>query len=504
VPDDSLTHAELRTRTMRGLRWVVVARPIGEVLLVGSMVVLAHLISPAEFGRYAIAAIAGSIAVIPLAGVSAALVQRPSASREHLQAGFALALLIGLALVAITLVAASLIVVPLYGARTAEFVRLASPLCFIAAAGAVPSARLQRRLAIKRFSIIELSSTLVRVSATVGMALAGLNGFSLVLGWLAGELVELGLLWASAPAPAPRLRRAPTKELLSFGAPASFAAASWFGFRNCDYAIIGARLGALPTGLYFRAYTLGVEYQKKVSSVMNTVGFPALSRTQNREEMEALRVWMVRTLTLVLFPLLALLAIEAPVLVPWLFGHRWAPAVVPTQILAVGGASTLVIDTAGASLMASGRARAVMGFGWGHFCVYAVAVFLVAPFGITAVAVAAATVHTLFLLVAYVLMLHGPGEQPLRCLWHDIMPALVSCVAPVALALPASVVLRNADVAAVPYVAVVSLIGITAYLVTLRVGFPSSLDSLRRFARQLLPHLHRPRLTRRLATVDTP
>ena len=34
---------------------------------------------------------------------------------------------------------------------------------------------------------------------------------------------------------------------------------SWVGFSNVDYAIIGARLGALRTGLYFRAYTLAVE-----------------------------------------------------------------------------------------------------------------------------------------------------------------------------------------------------------------------------------------------------
>ena len=484
---DSLAPAEVRARTLRGLRWVVIARPMGEVILLGSMVVLAHLIAPAEFGRYAVAAIAGSIALIPVAGVSAALVQRPEISREHLQAGFALALAIGVSLVAVTLLAASAIVVPLYGHRTAEFVRLCSPLCLIVAAGAVPSALLQRRLAIRRSSVIELCSTLVRVGATIGLAVAGFNGLALVLGWLAGELVELILLWASARPPLPRLRRTPTRELLGFGFPASLAAASWLGFRNCDYAIIGARLGALPTGLYFRAYTLGVEYQKKVSNVMNTVGFPALARTESLHDREVLRGQIVRMLTIVLFPLLVLLAIEAPVLVPWLFGHRWAPAVVPTQILAVGGASTLVIDTAGAALMASGRARAVMGFGWGHFVGYALAVFVVAPLGITAVAIAAAVVHTMFLLVAYVLMLQGTGEQPFKRLWHDIEPATVSCVAPAAAAIPTSILLLNAHVPAVPYVAAVSCVGISAYLLVLRLCFPASLESLRRFAAHFLP-----------------
>jgi lipopolysaccharide exporter len=487
VSDDTLSDDQLRARTLRGLRWVVIARPMGEVILLASTVVLARLISPGEFGHFAVAAIAGSIAVIPLAGVSAALVQRPDVSPQHLQSGFALALLIGLTLVAVTLVAASAVVVPLYGERTAEFVRLVSPLCLITAVGAVPSALLQRRLAIRRFSLIELLGTLVRVSASIAMAVAGLNGLALVLGWLAGEVVEMSLMWASARPPLPMLRRGPTKELLSFGLPASLAAASWFGFRNCDYAIIGARLGAVPTGLYFRAYTLGVEYQKKVSNVMNTVGFPTLARTETAEQREALRGRMVRMLTIVLFPLLVLLAIEAPVLVPWLFGHRWAPAVVPTQILAVGGASTLVIDTAGAALMASGRARAVMGFGWGHFSAYALAVFLVAPFGITAVAVAAAVVHTLFLLVAYALMLRGSDQRPLPRLWDDVKPAIVSCVAPTLCALPTSAVLRSAHVAAVPYLTAVSIVGASAYLMALRIWFPDSSRSLTRFVRHLLP-----------------
>jgi O-antigen/teichoic acid export membrane protein len=382
-------------------------------------------------------------------------------------------------------------------------VRLAAPLCFLVAVGAVPSAMLQRRLAIRRSSMIELASTLVRVGASIGLAVAGLNAVALVLGWLAGELLEMALLWASVPPPLPRLRRAPTRELLSFGGPASLAAASWFGFRNCDYAILGARLGPVPTGFYFRAYTLGVEYQKKVSNVMNSVGFPALARSQSAAEREQLRERMVRLLTVILFPLLVLLAVEAPVLVPWLFGHRWMPAVVPTQILAVGGASTLVIDTAGAALMASGRSRAVMGYGWGHFSVYALTVFFVAPFGIEDVAIAAAAVHTAFLLVAYVLMLQGSGVNPLGRLWHDVKPAVISCLAPALTAAPLSLELRQSHVGPAAYVAAVSAVGGAAYLLALGVCFPESLRSLTRFVGHLLPANPLRRVSRRLAPAGT-
>jgi lipopolysaccharide exporter len=503
APGDSLTPEELQAKTLHGLRWTVIGRPATQVLLLGSMIVLARLVPPVEFGRFAVAAIVGSVAGIPIAGVGAALVQRRTVSREHLQAGFALALLTGLALAALTLVAATTIVAPLVDAKTAELVRLSAPLCLIVAAGTVPSALLQRRLAIRRLSVVNFIGALVRVAASIWMALAGLGAFALVLGVMAGELLETCVMWAWAPAPAPRLRRGPTRELWSYGRPASLAAASWVGFLNCDYAIVAARLGALQAGLYFRAYTIGVEYQKKVSVVMTTVGFPVLARTRDAGELAVLRARMVRLLTTVLFPLLVLLAVEAPVLIPWLYGHRWEAAVVPTQILALGGASTLVIDAAGSTLMASGRPRALLGFGWAHFGAYGLAVLIVAPLGIVAVALAAAVVHTLFLLVAYVLLMHGSRERPLRRLWDDIEPAVVCCAALAAVAVPASLALTDARVAPVPYLAVVSLLGGAGYLLSLRICFPASLQSLRSFAGRLMPRNPLRGVTQRLAPADT-
>ena len=87
--------------------------------------------------------------------------------------------------------------------------------------------------------------------------------------------------------------------------------------------------------------------------------------------MDAFRGRMSQMLALILFPLLALLAILAPVLVPWLYGSQWKPAVTPTQLLVIGGAATLLINAVGVVFQAGGRKRALMGYGWGHFTVYA-------------------------------------------------------------------------------------------------------------------------------------
>ena len=503
VTDDSLSIGDVRAATLRGLRWIVFTRPASELVSMASMVVCAHLISPAEFGRFAIAVIVGELAFIPSAGVGAALVQRPQMSREHLEAGFALALLTGLALVAFTFVAATVIVVPVFGARTAELVRLSTPAFFIAAASTVPAALLQRRLEFRRLGVIDIVGSAAAASVSIGLAVAGFNGVALVFGVLAGGLIGTILMWSWAPPPVPRLRRGPVREVLGYGGPAALAAVSWIGFRNCDYAIVGARLGALSAGLYFRAYTLGVEYQKKVSKVLSSVAFPMLARTGSSGDMDELQTRIVRLLTLVLFPLLALLAILAPVLVPWLFGRPWAGAVVPTQILAVGGAATLVIDAAGAKIMAAGRPRALLGYGWAHFAAYGTTVFIVAPLGLTAVAVGAAVVHGLFLIVAYVLMLHGSDEKPLRRLWADVAPATVASAALVAVAGPVGLALSRAHMSTVPYLAAVSLTAAAAYLVTLRGLFPGSLRSLQTFVMRILPQRLVRGTTKRLAPAST-
>jgi O-antigen/teichoic acid export membrane protein len=510
MSDESLSSGDLRAATLRGLRWAVLSRPIVELLNLASIVVLARLVAPADFGRYAVALIVADLGSVTGMGINTALVQRKAVTREHLQAGLFMAICSGLVLVGLIVAAARIVVEPIYGARTAGLVLLIAPLAFLTAANNVPVAILQRRLEFRRLSAITVLISVATVATSVPLAVAGMNGVALVLGAVAGFAVATVVLWAWTRPPPPRLRRAAARELLSYGGPASLAAVGWVGFRNCDYAIVGARLGALQAGFYYRAYTVAVEYQKKVSALMDMLGFPLLSRAGSVDEQRMLRGRMVRMETLVLFPALTLLAIVAPVLIPWFFGDQWTSAIVPTQVLAIGGAATLVIDAVGAGLMATGRPRALLGFGWGHFAAYAAAVVMATPFGIVGVAVAAATVHSAFVLVAYVLLLRGDGARGVRLLlgaskelWSDIQPATVSCAATAAIAVPVALGLSSAQFPPLAFMAIVTATSAATYLMALRLIYPSSLRSLGNLVTHVLPARHAKAPPSRLATADT-
>jgi O-antigen/teichoic acid export membrane protein len=467
---DVRTNAELTEATASGVRWTAPIRLITEILLLGSMVVLARLIPPSAFGMFAVAVIVQELAVnVPSEGVGSALVQRRAVERKHLQGGVALSLLIGVALMLATLLVAQAVVRPIFGDETALLVALTAPWCMLGAIAAVPMAILRRRLDFRRLSLLALTQGIVRAVSTILLAaLVGLDGTALVIGGGVGMLAMVALAVGFAPVPLPRWRREAVRDLLSYGGPAMMAAFSWAGFRNGDYAIVGARLGAAQAGFYWRGFQLAVEYQMKFSAMMNQIAFPVLSRAVGADEMFALRRRMVRLLTVVLFPALACLVLLAPVLVPWLFGPAWEPAVLPTQILAGAGASTIVIDAVGAVLMAAGRTRAMLGYGFAHFAVYVGAVLFASSRGLAAVCVAAVSVHVVFVVVAYELMLRDRRERTLRLLWDDISAACLSCVVLLAIAWPVHMALDRTGTAPLLHMLVVCAVACLSYLAALR------------------------------------
>jgi O-antigen/teichoic acid export membrane protein len=483
---DVRTTAELTDASAAGLRWVSIVRVASELLMLGSMVVLARAIPPSAFGAFAIAVIVQELgASIPSEGVGTALVQRDTIDRAHLQAGLAFGLVTGAGFAAVAILLALVVVRPVFGGPTATLVIVSAPFFLLGALAAPPSAVLRRRLDFRRLSLLDLTNTLVRtVTSLVLATVAGLDASALVLGALAGVAAMAVLALVFAPVPLPRWRTRALRDLLPYGGPATLASICWAGFRNGDYAIVGARLGATQAGIYWRGFQIAVEYQSKISVVMTTVAFPVLARTAGTEELLALRRRMVRLLAIVVFPLLAMLVLVAPVAVPWVFGPAWTAAVLPTQILAGAGAATVLIDAVGAVLMATGRARALLGYGIAHFLAYVTVVLFASRWGVTGVCVAAVSVHLVFTVIAYRLLV---SRSALRMLWEDVADAVVACLALAAVAAPVALALAGAGTPAPVHIAIVGLAGAGAYLGALRLRAGEGWDDLSAVVRRVVP-----------------
>jgi len=488
APSGAISRSALKEATFKSLRWATLARISAEAVAMATGVLLAHLVPPDEFGRVAITLVASELALaLANQGAGSALVQRQEVERAHVQATAMLALIVGVALTLATLFLAPLVTTPVFGKQTTQLFQLLSPAFTIAAIGIVPLAMLERELDFRRISMIEVTTVLVGAAASVGYALMGLEAEAYVLGFITGLFVWAALLVVVGPAAFPRWRPRQMREIAAFGLPAGLASMLMVGYGNVDYLIVGARLSAAQIGFYYRGYTLGVQYETKISNIVGRVAFPVYSRTENMDHMRLVRSRVVRINATVIYPILTLFIVIAPEIVPWVFGERWRPAVLPAQILAVAGMARMVNNLTPALVLAAGRPRALLAFNLYRLITLGAAVLLAVPYGLTAVCVTVTGFQLLTVLASYGLMLPRLVGVNLRQLALELGPAITSSGIMLAVVVPLGHALSASSVPGPVTVTVVCALGAPLYLLALRLVSRRTWADLVLLARKVLP-----------------
>jgi O-antigen/teichoic acid export membrane protein len=464
---------------------------LGQGVALVTAVALAHLVSPAGFGHAAVALIFIPLAaILTFEGFASALVQRTSIDENHRQAAVLMSVVGGAALTMILLATVPILWRPVFSAQTAGLVALVSPVFLISGFGTVSRAALWRRLDFQLMTVIDLVS--VSAGQVIGVILAavGLGATAIIIGALAGAAIGTGMMLCAAAEPLPRWHGRSALEIARFGLPAALAGLVQVLFENVDYWILGARLSAYQTGIYYRAFNLGVVYQSKISNVMMQLAFPVYSRLPDRDQMRAMHERAARLHAALIFPLLASLVALAPVLIPFVFGSRWAPAVLPSQLLAVAGMIAAVLTGYPQVMLAVGRPRVLLQFNLVMLATYATAVALAADHGLVVVSTAVVSVYVLILLGAYRFLLGPQLGITIASLVPGLGPAVAGSAALLAVTMPLRMLLSS-QLARPVTIGVVGLVGLVVYASVLRLAFRATWDDVLTLVARVVPVLRR-------------
>jgi PST family polysaccharide transporter len=325
-----------------GLAFVWASAGIGGQVLfqVLALVVLARLLSPAEFGVVSAATIITQLSLILNEfGIGPAIVQRELLTEEDIRVGFTLSCLLAL-LMALGLWLGAPWLGALFQIPELTWVIRAYTLIFLLKGySAVAESLLHRELAFRLLARADTISFSVGY-AGVGIvsAVCGLSYWSLVLAHLSQSAIKAWLvLRYRTHCKDPHFDRANIKAFLHFGVGQSISRLGSYVANQGDSVVVAKFLGVERLGEYGRAGQLVVMPSNQIGAVFDKVLFPTFSLVQGN--MDRFRAAYDKSLTLIAMlglPVSALFFVSARDLTYVMLGENWSNVAEPMKILALG------------------------------------------------------------------------------------------------------------------------------------------------------------------------
>lgn len=329
----------------RGAYFTLAAQAARILLQLLSVVVLARILSPHDYGLLAIVlVVVGLGEIFRDFGLTSASIQAPELSTGQRDNLFWINAAIGVLLTAIMYSLSWAI-----GAVTGEpdLVGISQWLALTFLLNGLATqhrANLMRDLKLRPLAVIDVASSAIALAVAIIAAVAGMGYWALVIQQLVtGVILLLGVVAAGRWWPRRYSRSHPVKQLVNFGW--TLVATNLIGYasRQIDTVLISFRFGTAPLGLYNRAFQLIMTPLTQVRSPLQSVALPVLSRVQQDQPRFEAYVTAAQLALGFLFGIpVAIVAGLAEPAVDIMLGSRWAEAAPLLRMFAIAGILTTV------------------------------------------------------------------------------------------------------------------------------------------------------------------
>jgi PST family polysaccharide transporter len=423
--------ADIARRSARGVAATVTAQGLKFAVQTTATMVLARLLTPADFGLVAmVAAFTGFVGLFKDLGLSIATVQRREINHAQISSLFWTN--VGLSVVLMGVVAmAAPAVAGFYNEPRLMWITIAVGGTFILGGLSTQhTALLQRQMRFEALAAIQVVSLLAGSTAGIVLAWRGAGYWSLVAMSAVTALTDAIMVWSVVrwrPG-RPGIGRG-VIDMLRFGRDVTAFNCLNYLSRNVDNVLIGNAWGPGALGIYSRAYSLLLFPLQQVNAPIAAVAIPALSRLQgNPAQFRRYYCRMVQLIAYVAIPLVMLLAILANEVVLIVLGDQWVDAARIFRIFSLFAMSQSILTTVGWVLASLGRTRRMLALGIVTAVCVVVAFAIGLPWGPVGVAWAGTIAFT-GLVVPNMIVAFENTPVSLADVWESVWrPVVLSCV----------------------------------------------------------------------------
>ncbi len=325
----------------RGAAWMVALRSADRVLGFASMLVLARLLVPADFGLVALGmAVVASLAAFSEFGFDLALIQKQTAERKLYDTAWTLSLLRGILTGGLLLLLAQPYAALMGDERLVVLVSVLALTLALEGFANIGVVEFRKELVFSKEFLYRFSSRLGGVIATVSLAFLWRDYWALVVGQITASSLRLILSYGLHPY-RPRLSLDAWRDLFHFSKWIFLNAILRLASRRAAVFVVGGFLTPVSVGLL----SLSRESTDLVSQAMirpiKQSFFPGFAKLS--KDVAAMREVLLRAygLTVLLtLPLSVGIGLTAGLFVPLAFGANWLETIPIIEILALAAMVT--------------------------------------------------------------------------------------------------------------------------------------------------------------------
>lgn len=326
---------ELRDKTVSGVKWSAIGRfsTQGIGFLIG--LILARLLSPADYGVVGMVGIFFAIAQTFIdSGFGSALIRKNDCTDADYSTAFYFNALVGLLCCLLLSLTAPFIADFFNTPILSDIVVVMSINMFIGSLSIVQGARLTAAIDFKSQAKVSLITTLLSGIIGIAMAYNGYGVWSLVWQGVFANLVRtVLLLFITKWFPKWQFSKESFRYLFNFGSKILTASLLHTIYSNMTTMIIGKYYSARDLGYYSRGESLAALPSTNITEILGSVTYPILSKIQDDDErLIAVYRKYISITSMVIFFGMSLLAALAEPLIITLLTVKWTNSAIFLQV----------------------------------------------------------------------------------------------------------------------------------------------------------------------------
>lgn len=389
-PGEILSSPEhsLERRVGAGSLWIAAEMVGVQGLSILVFSVLAHFITPREFGLMSLSfLLIYSLRWVLSENIALAIIRKATATDLEYTTAFWLTLamsLVGFLVIEV----ASLFVGPLFHTPDiGPILRAMGVILIFMGLARTHETWMTRHFRFRSLAVRSLVGSVIGGIVGIGCAVAHMGVWALVLQQVTLAVASLIALWIATPwRPALAFCQKTSREILKFvGAVTANSAVSVFNDIS-DTALVAIFFGPVSVGLYSFAKRLRLAMQMVATTPVTGASLPALAEAQHDEP---------RFKTLILNLTALMLAVSCPAfigaamvsrdLIPLVFGEKWALASPVFSGLSIAGLFYLLVNFFGIVLIVKKQQEWVLYFSIGYTVLMSSTFFILRGFGSDAI-----------------------------------------------------------------------------------------------------------------------